>query len=112
MGKKSKKRNFYSTDPNWEPYEEEEDMIETLPPQQQKLRIKKDRRKGGKVVTLVTAYIGDEADLKDLGKTLKTKCGGGGTVKEGEIILQGDHVDKVVTWLKEMGYSQTKRSGG
>lgn len=113
MAKKNKKRTFYSTDPDtyWE--EEEDQAIETLPVQQQKLRVQRDRKqRKGKEVTLVTGFVGQEEDLKDLGKTLKSKCGVGGSTKDGEIILQGNWVDKVVTLLKEMGYSQTKRVGG
>jgi translation initiation factor 1 len=113
MAKKNKKRIFYSADPDtyWE--DENEQPIETLPVQQQKLRVQRDRKqRKGKEVTLVTGFVGAEDDLKALGKTLKSKCGVGGSAKAGEIILQGNWVDKVVALLKEMGYSQTKRVGG
>lgn len=114
MGKKKKRINFYSTNPDAE-WDDgfDEDFEETLPPQQQKLRVLLDRKqRKGKDVTLVTGFVGDPDDLKDLGKTLKTKCGVGGSAKDGEILIQGNHVLKVVELLKEMGYSQTKKSGG
>ena len=113
MAKKNKKRIFYSTDPDTYWDEDDDQTVDTLPIQQQKLRVQRDRKqRKGKEVTLVTGFIGQEEDLKTLGKTLKSKCGVGGSTKDGEIILQGNWVDKVVTLLKEMGYSQTKRIGG
>lgn len=113
MGKKNKKLTFYSTDPDTTWDDEDDYMEETLPPQQQKLRVMRDRKqRKGKEVTLVTGFVGREDDLKDLGKTLKSKCGVGGSTKDMEIILQGNWVEKVVELLKNMGYSQTKRVGG
>ncbi len=112
MAKKDK-LNFYSTNPNfiWNNEEEEENV--TLPPQQQKLRVKIDRKqRGGKEVTLINGFIGTDEDLAALGKTLKTKCGVGGSAKDGEIIIQGNHVDKIINLLIEMGYKNTKKSGG
>ncbi|MGH1338787.1 MAG: translation initiation factor [Aureispira sp.] len=112
MAKKNK-RIFYSTDPDTYWDDGEDQTAETLPVQQQKLRVQRDRKqRKGKEVTLVTGFIGQEEDLKALGKTLKSKCGVGGSTKDGEIILQGNWVDKVVTLLQGMGYSQTKRVGG
>ena len=113
MAKKNKKISFYSTDPDayWD--DEDDSVEETLPVKQQKLRVTLDRKqRKGKDVTLVTGFQGTEDDLKDLGKTLKSKCGVGGSSKNMEIILQGNWVDKVVKMLKDLGYSQTKRIGG
>jgi len=113
MAKKKKKLIFYSTDPDVEWLDDEDDIMETLPVQQQKLRVLRDRKqRKGKEVTLVTGFVGTEKDLKDLGKILKSKCGVGGSSKDNEIILQGNWVEKVVDLLKSMGYSQTKRIGG
>lgn len=113
MAKKKKKLTFYSTDPDTEWFDDDDSLEETLPVQQQKLRVMRDRKqRKGKEVTLVTDFVGTEEDLKDLGKTLKSKCGVGGSTKDNEIILQGNWVEKVVDLLKSMGYSQTKRVGG
>lgn len=103
----------YSTNPdyNYETNEEQEEEA-TLPPVQQRLRVQLDRKnRGGKVVTLVTGFVGTENDLKDLGKLLKSKCGVGGSAKEGEIIVQGDFKQKVLELLKKEGYTQTKPVG-
>lgn len=111
---KKKKRNFYSTNPDWEWHDDDDDnAVDTLPPQQQKLRVQRDRKqRKGKEVTLVTGFVGQDDDLKDLGKRLKSQCGVGGSTKDGEIILQGNWVEKVVDLLKNWGYTQTKRIGG
>ncbi len=86
-----------------------EEPAETLPKNQQKLRIKLDtKQRAGKVVTLVDGFIGTNDDMEALGKQLKTKCGTGGSVKDGFIIIQGDYKDKIITWLKDWGYTQTK----
>ncbi len=86
-----------------------EEPAETLPKSQQKLRIKLDtKQRAGKVVTLVDGFIGTNDDIEALGKQLKTKCGTGGSVKDGFIIIQGDYKDKIITWLKDWGYTQTK----
>lgn len=99
----------YSTNPdfNYECIEEEE--AETLPKNQQKLRISMEKKgRGGKTVTLIKGFIGSEEDLKDLGKLLKTKCGVGGSAKEGEIIIQGEFKQRIIELLKVEGYTQTK----
>ncbi|NRB49359.1 MAG: translation initiation factor [Saprospiraceae bacterium] len=116
MAKKNKKKRIgvvFSTDPDYDYSFNEQEESEAPRANQQRLRVSLDRKKRkGKEVTLVTGFIGPEADLKDLGKALKSKCGVGGSVKDGEILLQGDHRNKVVDYLKEQGYNQTKKSGG
>lgn len=102
----------FSTDPNFD-FSQEEEQIETLAPNQQRLRIFLDRKqRKGKSVTLITGFDGNEDDLKALGKALKSYCGVGGSAKDGEILVQGDQRDKVLKYLLDKGYSQTKKSGG
>lgn len=102
----------YSTNPDFKFETREKEEQATLPPQQQKLRVSLDRKnRGGKTVTLVTGFIGTEDDLKTLGKLLKSSCGVGGTVKDGEIIIQGDFKQRVLDLLMAKGYTQTKPKG-
>ncbi len=112
MSKKNKPdtRGFvYSTDPNFS-FEEEHSATETLLPAQQKLKIRLDtKHRGGKAVTLVEGFAGKEEDVEDLGKKLKSFCGTGGSVKGGEIIVQGDQREKVLQWLLKNGYKQVKK---
>lgn len=97
----------YSTNPNYEyEYENDEQETVTLPPHQQKLHVKLDRKqRGGKQVTLVTGFVGTVDDLNQLSKELKTKCGVGGGAKDGEILIQGDHRVTVVQYLQAKGYA-------
>lgn len=112
MSKKNKAAEnglVYSTDPNFK-VEEDQAVVETLPPAQQKLRIRLDtKHRAGKAVTLITGFIGTVPDLEELGKKLKNHCGSGGTAKDAEIIVQGDHRDKVLQWLLKNGFSGSKK---
>jgi len=101
---------IYSTNPDFQPAREEDPQQETLPAKQQKLKIRLDtKQRAGKAVTLVENFIGQAADLEELGKKLKTVCGTGGSVKDGIVIIQGDQRDKVLQWLLKNGYSATKK---
>ena len=100
----------YSTDPNFKLPDDNTEEQETLPPAQQKLRIVLDKKqRAGKAVTLVTGFIGRETDMEELGKKLKTFCGTGGSVKDGEIIIQGDSRDKALQWLQKNGYTAARK---
>ena len=101
----------YSTNPDFEYQTTEEEQPQTLSPAQQNLRVWLDRKqRGGKVVTLVKGFVGTDEDLADLGRMLKSKCGVGGSAKDGEIIVQGDHRDRVVELLTAAGY-KCKKAG-
>lgn len=112
MAKKQKNdpRGFvYSTDPGFR-YEEENKPEVSLPPAQQKLKVRLDtKHRAGKAVTLVEGFSGTDEDLQDLGKKLKTFCGTGGSAKDGEIIIQGDQREKVMQWLTKNGFRQVKK---
>ena len=111
--KKEKVNIVYSTNPDFQFQFDEEEEQETLAKNQQKLYVSIDRKqRGGKEVTLIEGFIGSEDDLKELGKLLKTKCGGGGTAKDGEIMIQGNFKDKIFDILVKDGYTQTKKKGG
>ena len=101
----------YSTNPNQNVSGFGDREPSTLPPQLQDLRIHLDRMKGNKEVTRIVGFIGKDDDLSELGRALKSKCGVGGNTKDGVILLQGDHRDKVLKLLAEAGY-KAKKAGG
>lgn len=102
----------YSTNSDFDYQKENHDETETPPPSEQDLRVTLDKKnRKGKVVTLISGFIGQEDDLKDLAKMLKSKCGVGGSAKNNEILIQGDFRDKILDLLKSAGY-QAKKSGG
>jgi len=101
----------YSTNPDFEYQHDEPEVVETLPPNLQDLRVSLDRKqRAGKEVTLVSGFVGIDDDLKALAKILKTKCGVGGTAKDSEIIIQGDFHEKVSNILIELKY-KVKKNG-
>lgn len=113
MSKKQKGRAdglVYSTNQDfYNDYEETSSVQETLPRQQQKLRVRLEtKHRAGKVATVVDCFTGTAEDLEALGKQLKTKCGTGGSAKDGQVIIQGDYREKIILYLKEWGYTQTK----
>ncbi|HKK89149.1 MAG TPA: translation initiation factor [Saprospiraceae bacterium] len=115
MSNKKKRDNFgfvFSTDDDFD-FDYSEDQKETPDHSDQRLRVQHDRKgRKGKTVTLITGFQGSDDDAKALTKTLKSKCGVGGSYKDGEIVIQGEKRDQVVDILKKMGYHNTKSSGG
>lgn len=100
----------YSTNPDYNyQMEDDEQEDELIPANMQKLRTRIEKKgRGGKTATVISGFIGPEKDLEDLARTLKTYCGTGGSVKDGEIIIQGELKDKVISKLKALGYTQSK----
>lgn len=114
MSKKDKKNGglVYSTNPNFKPETDEDENEEpVLKPNQQQLKVYLDRLGGGKLVSRVNGFTGKTGEIEDLGKLLKQKCGVGGTVKDREILIQGDHRDKIILLLLKEGY-RAKKAGG
>ena len=114
MGNKKNKNVtgvIYSTKKDYSYNLEDLDQEERIPSNKQDLRILLDRKKGGKVVTAITNYFGPLDELKSLGKELKIKCGVGGTVKEGEILIQGDFRDQILVLLHKKGFKAKKKGG-
>lgn len=99
----------YSTNPDYHYQEEDQETEASIAKEKQLLRISLDKRnRKGKAVTLITGFQGSEEDLQQLGKMLKMKCGVGGSAKEGEIIVQGDHRTKVLEILQKEGYAKAR----
>ena len=99
----------YSTNPDFQYENDAEEEQQTLPKNQQKLRVRMGKKgRAGKTVTLIQDFIGSEDDLKELGKLLKSKCGVGGSAKDGEILIQGDFKQRIIDLLKAEGYTQTR----
>ena len=108
MAKQRNSGMVYSTNPDLMK-DEPEEALSTPGKPKQKLRVTLDtRQRAGKSVTLISGFVGSDADLQELGKMLKTRCGAGGSVKDGAILIQGDYREKVIAWLKEWGYANTK----
>jgi translation initiation factor 1 len=112
MSKKKKLNVVYSTNPDFDYSYDEDEEMDLLPSNEQRLYVSIDRKKrAGKEVTLVEGFIGPNDDLKDLAKMLKSKCGVGGAAKEGEILIQGNFKEKVFELLVKEGYSVKKKGG-
>lgn len=109
---KSRLGVVYSTNSDYQYTTDQEEQPQTLPPAEQNLRVWLDRKqRGGKTATIVRGFVGRDEDLSELARMLKTRCGVGGSAKEGEIIIQGDHRDRVVELLAQAGY-KCKKAGG
>ena len=106
---KSRLGMVYSTYPDFIFEDDVQEETETLPKHSQKLRVAIERKnRGGKTVTVVKGFVGRDESLKELGRLLKTKCGTGGAVKDGEILIQGERKEQIITLLRAEGYSDTK----
>lgn len=102
----------FSTDPNFQSQLAENEELETLSPEKQVLRVWLERGKGGKESTVVKGFVGPDEQLESLAKLLKNKCAAGGNAKDGHIIVQGDHREKVLKLLTDLGYRNVKKAGG
>jgi translation initiation factor 1 len=112
MAKKNLKNVVYSTNPNYSFEYDQEEEVETLSKNEQKLYVSLDRKqRAGKEATLIEGFVGSPTDLTDLGKLLKQKCGVGGTAKEGIILIQGNFKDKIFEILVKDGYNVKKKGG-
>ncbi|MFP4555532.1 MAG: translation initiation factor [Bacteroidales bacterium] len=110
---KDKLKFAYSTNPDYKPKEEQGSDMRSIESEKQQLRIGLEKKhRGGKTVSIITGFEGTEEELKELGRFIKSKCGVGGTVKDGEIIIQGDFRDRILNLLKEKGYKDVKKTGG
>ncbi len=109
--KKQREGVVYSTDPDFTFNFGEDEEPETLTPQKQNLKIWLDRKGGNKVVSRIDGVIAKDDDLQALKKKLQNLCGSGGTAKDGEILIQGDHRDKILAFLLKEGY-KAKKAGG
>ena len=99
----------YSTNPEFQYEKDQAELTETIDKQKQKLRVSIEKKgRGGKTVTLINGFVGNENDLKALGKLLRSQCGVGGSVKDGIILVQGDFKQRIIDLLKKEGYTQTK----
>ena len=99
----------YSTNPDFKYETDDEEEVATIDKKQQKLRVSIEKKgRGGKTVTVISGFVGTDDDMKDLGKMLKTRCGVGGSIKEGEILIQGEFKQRIIELLKAEGYTGTK----